>query len=83
MILTDLSGSGWVILIIGLMELVAAFSIWTRHAYGRWIGVITAGVSALAIMFTVNAFPFAALNELHLDLLVIYGLGVPGGRERA
>lgn len=78
-ILTDLSAWGWVILIIGILQLIAAFSIWNRHAYGRWIGVITAGANALAILFTVNAFPFAAFMIFIIDLLVIYGLVAYGG----
>ena len=81
-ILTDLSAWGWVILIIGVMQLVAAFSIWNRHAYGRWIGVLTAGANALAILFTVNAFPFAAFMIFIIDVLIIYGLVAYGGRER-
>ena len=37
----------------------------------------------MAILFTVNAFPFAAFMIFIIDLLVIYGLVVYGGRERA
>ncbi|GIK78750.1 MAG: hypothetical protein EDQ89_03405 [Acidobacteria bacterium] len=80
-ILTDLSAWGWVILIIGILQLIAAFSIWNRHAYGRWVGVITASANALAILFTVNAFPFAASMIFIVDLLVIYGLVAYGGRR--
>ena len=80
-ILTDLSAWGWVILIIGVMQLFAAFSIWSGNAYGRWIGVITAGANAMAILFTVNAFPFAAFMIFIIDVLVIYGLVAYGGRQ--
>jgi hypothetical protein len=81
-IITDLNAWGWFYLIIGLLQLVAAFSIWSRHMYGRIIGVATAGISALFILFTVNAFPFAAFMLFIVDLLVIYGLVVHGGRSR-
>ena len=35
------------------------------------------------ILFTQNAYPFAAFMLFIVDLLVIYGLAVYGGRERA
>jgi len=82
-ILDDLNAWGWFLLVIGVLQLIAAFSIWNRHIYGRIIGVLTASVSALVILFTVNAFPFAAFMLFILDLLVIYGLIVYGGRGRA
>lgn len=82
-IITDLNAWGWFFLIVGILQLVGAFSIWSRHMYGRIIGVLTAGVSAILILFTVNAFPFAAFMLFIIDLLVIYGLVAHGGRTRA
>ncbi len=66
---------------VGLFQLVAAFSIWNRHAFGRLIGVVSASVSAIAILMFVNAAPWAAFAIFILDLLVIYGLVVYGGRR--
>jgi hypothetical protein len=82
LIITNLSVWGWFFLIVGLLQLVAAFSIWSRHMYGRIIGVLTASVSAIFILFTVNAFPFAAFMLFIIDLLVIYGLVAHGGQPR-
>ena len=39
--------------------------------------------SALVILFTVNAFPFAAFMVFIVDVLVIYGLAVYGGQRTA
>ena len=77
----DLNTWGWIHLIIGLVQLVAAFSIWNRHAFGRVIGVVSASVSAIAILMFINAAPWAAFAIFLIDLLVIYGLVVYGGRE--
>jgi uncharacterized membrane protein HdeD (DUF308 family) len=82
-IFTDLNAWGWILLIVGILQLIGAFSVWNRHMYGRIIGVLTAGASALSILFTVNAFPFAAFMVFILDVLVIYALIVYGGRARA
>jgi hypothetical protein len=82
-IFTDLNTWGWILLIVGILQLIAAFSIWSRNVYGRIIGVATASVSAVAILFTVNAYPFAAFMVFIIDLLVIYGLVVYGGRDQS
>lgn len=82
-IFTDLNAWGWFLLIVGVAQLFAAFSIWNRHEYGRWIGVTTASVNFVILLFTINAFPFAAFMLMIVDLLVIYGLVVYGGRSRA
>ncbi len=80
-VFTDLNTWGWILLIVGVLQLIAAFSIWNRHAYGRIIGVATASISAVVILFTVNAYPFAAFMLFIIDVLVIYALVVHGGRR--
>jgi hypothetical protein len=81
-IFDDLSTWGWFYLIIGVLQLIAAFSIWNRGAYGRVIGIATAAGNAMIVLFTVNAYPFAAFMIFLIDVMVIYGLAVYGGRER-
>jgi uncharacterized membrane protein HdeD (DUF308 family) len=78
-IFDDLNTWGWILLVIGVLQVIGAFSIWNRNIYGRIIGVVTASVSVLAILFTVNAYPFAAFMVFIIDLLVIYGLMAHGG----
>lgn len=82
-IFTDLNTWGWFLLIVGILQFVAAFSIWNRHTFGRLIGIATASLSALMVLFTVNAYPFAAFMLFIIDMLVIYGLAVYGGRPRS
>jgi uncharacterized membrane protein HdeD (DUF308 family) len=82
-IFTDLNAWGWFLLIVGVLQLFAAFSIWNQHEYGRVIGIATAATSAIIVLFTVNAYPFAAFMLFIIDILVIYGLVVYGGRSRA
>jgi hypothetical protein len=79
-IFDDLNVWGWIMLIVGAVQLFAAFSIWNGGEFGRFIGIASAGFSALVILFTVNAFPFAAFMVFIIDVLVIYGLAAYGGR---
>jgi hypothetical protein len=82
-IFDDLNTWGWIHLLIGIVQLIAAFSIWNRHSFGRFIGVLSASISAVAILLFINANPLAAFSIFVIDLLVIYGLVVYGGRQGA
>ena len=76
----NLNTWGWITLLIGILQLFAAFSIWNRNPFGRVIGIATASISAVAILLYANAFPFVAFGIFILDLLIIYGLVAYGGR---
>jgi hypothetical protein len=83
-ILSDLNTWGWVILIIGILQLFAAFSIWSGGGYGRFIGIVTATVSAIGALLSMPGYPFWSLAVFGLDILIIYGLSAYGGaRARA
>ncbi len=82
-IFTNLNTWGWFLLIVGVLQLVAAFSVWNRHTFGRIFGIACASLNAMILLFTVNAYPFAAFMLFIVDMLVIYGLAVYGGRQRA
>ena len=79
----DLNAWGWFFLLVGILQLIAAFSVWNRHAFGQIFGIACASVNALILLFTVNAFPFAAFMLFIVDILIIYGLATYGGRNRA
>ena len=76
----DLNAWGWFFLIVGVLQVIAAFSIWNGSAFGQVFGIFSAGLNAMILLFTVNAFPFAAFMLFIVDVLVIYGLVVYGGR---
>jgi uncharacterized membrane protein HdeD (DUF308 family) len=78
-IFDDLKTWGWFLLIVGVLQVGAAFSIWNRHLYGALFGILSASVNILILLFTVNAYPFAAFMVFIVDVLVIYGLLVYGG----
>ncbi|MCA9521781.1 MAG: hypothetical protein M9964_12125 [Solirubrobacterales bacterium] len=80
-IFSDLNTWGWVLLILGIAQIAAALSIWSGGSYGRWIGVASASLNALAQLFFIPAYPLWSLALFSLDILVIYGLIVYGGRR--
>jgi hypothetical protein len=80
-ILSDLNTWGWIILVIGVLQMFAGFSIWAGGEYGRWIGIITASVSAIGALLTIPGYPFWSLAIFAIDILIIYGLAAYGGRQ--
>ena len=78
----DLNAWGWFFLIVGVLQMIAAWSIWNGRTFGQVFGIFCASVNAIILLFTVNAFPFAAFMLFIVDLLVIYGLVAYGGRAR-
>jgi hypothetical protein len=81
-IFDNLSTWGWFLLIVGVLQITAAISVWNGGAYGQVIGIAAAAFNAMILLFTVNAFPFAAFMLFIIDVLIIYGLAVYGGRGR-
>jgi hypothetical protein len=81
-IFDDLNTWGWFFLLVGILQLIAAFSIWSRHTFGQVFGIGCAALNAMILLFTVNAFPIAAFMLFIVDILVIYGLAAYGGRRR-
>jgi hypothetical protein len=81
-IVSDLKTWGWVTLILGVLQLLAAFSIWSGGQYGRWFGIIAAGLSSIAALLSIPAYPFWSLAIFAVDVAIIYGLTVYGGRGR-
>ena len=82
-IISDLSTWGWIVLIVGGLQMLGAFSIWSGGGYGRWVGIITACASSIAAMLSIPAYPFWALAILFIDVLIIYGLAAYGGQRMA
>jgi len=80
-IISDLNTWGWIILIVGVLQLFAGFSIWAGGEYGRWIGLITASISAIAALLSIPGYPFWSLAIFAIDILIIYGLAAYGGQR--
>jgi hypothetical protein len=78
-IVSDLNMWGWTLLIVGVVQAIAAISILSGGIFGRWVGVLTAALSALGVMVSIDAYPLWSLAVFALDVLVIYGLVTYGG----
>jgi uncharacterized membrane protein HdeD (DUF308 family) len=77
----DLNLWGWFLVLVGAVQVVAAFSIWSGTEWGRWVGVASAGVNAVLQLLFMPAFPLLALSLFAVDVLVLYALIQYGGRR--
>jgi hypothetical protein len=82
-ILSDLSTWGWIILVIGVLQAIAAFSIFSGGSYGRWVGILSASLGAIGALLSIPGYPFWSLCVFFIDVLVIYGLTAYGGQRHS
>jgi hypothetical protein len=80
-ILSGLNTWGWVTLILGALMILASFSIFAGGAFGRWFGILVAGLSAIGALLSIPAYPFWSLSIFAIDILIIYGLAAYGGQR--
>lgn len=78
-ILSNLNTWGWVALILGVLQILAAFSIWRGGSFGRWFGILVAGLGAIAALLSIPAYPFWSLALFAIDIMIVYGLAAYGG----
>jgi len=77
----SLRGWGWITLIIGVLQLIAAAGVLSGNQLARWYGVVVVGLSAIDMMFFISAYPFWALTIIAVDVVALYGLCAYGSRE--
>ncbi|HEX7294055.1 MAG TPA: hypothetical protein VF259_05895, partial [Solirubrobacterales bacterium] len=73
-ILSSLNTWGWIILIIGVLELIAAFSLFSGGEFGRWFGIFIASLNAIGALLSIPAYPFWSLAVFALAIIIIYKL---------
>jgi hypothetical protein len=73
-IISSLHTWGWVTLIIGVLQLVAAFSLFSGGGFGRWLGMFAAALSAISALLSIPAYPFWSLCIFALAIIVLYEL---------
>jgi hypothetical protein len=80
-VFSDLRTWGWIVAIVGVLQVLAAFAILGGSSVGRWFGIGVAGLNSIVQLMFVPAAPFWALAVFTLDMLVIYALAVYGGKD--
>ena len=83
-VLDNLNTLGWVLIIVGAVQLTGGFSLLAGHSYGRTIGIIAGSLGAINALFSIGgAYPWWSLAIFVLCIYVVHGLIVFGEDERA
>ena len=80
-IVSNLNTWGWVAIGIAALEALAALSVWRGGTFGRWFGIVVAGLATIAAMMSIQAYPLWSLALVACYLLAIYGLAAYGGKR--
>lgn len=71
----NLTGWGWIHLILGVVILLAGIALLSSGAsWARVVGVILAGLSALANFLWIPHYPFWAIVVIAIDIFIIWAL---------
>lgn len=80
-VFSDVRTWGWIMLVVGAIELMAAFALFSGSQWARWFGVSVAGLNAIAQLMFLPAYPWWAIAIFAVDMLVIYALVAYGGKD--
>jgi hypothetical protein len=81
-IFSSLNTWGWVMLGIGVIEIVAAGSLWNGGLFGRIMGIAAAGLSAIGALLSIPAYPFWSLAIFALSIVIIHQIATHGTEGR-
>jgi hypothetical protein len=73
-IISGLHTWGWILMILGVLELVAAFSLFSGGEFGRWFGIFIAALNSMGALLSIPAYPFWSLAIFALAIIIIYKL---------
>lgn len=74
----DLKTWGWITLIIGILELIAAVSLFGGGAFGRLFGIFAGSLAAVSALLSISAYPLWSIAIFALSVWIVYGLAVYG-----
>ena len=83
-IFTNLHTMGWILIVLGVIQLAGGFSLFAGNTFGRVLGIIGAGLGAIDALLSIGgAYPWWSVGLFFLCLYILHGLFVFGEDERA
>ena len=73
-VFSNLNTWGWITLILGALEILAAMSLFSGGGFGRWFGIFAASLVAIDALLDINVLPFWSICVFALSVIVVYQL---------
>ena len=81
-VFTNLSTMGWIMIVLGVIQLTGGLSLIAGNAYGRVIGIVGASFGAIAALLSVGGnYPWWSLAIFFLCIYIIHGIFIYGEDE--
>jgi hypothetical protein len=83
-VLDNLNTLGWVLIILGVIQLTGGFSLMAGNAWGRFVGILGGSLGAIGALLSIGqGNPWWSLAVFALCVYVVHGIVVYGEDERA
>ena len=81
-VLSNLNTLGWVLILLGLLQLAGGFSLLAGKTFGRVLGIAGATLGAIGALLSIGgAYPWWSLAIFVLCIYVIHGIFILGTDE--
>lgn len=81
-ILSDLNTLGWVLIILGAIQLTGGFSLFAGNVWGRIVGIAAGTLGALGALFSIGGSnPWWSLAVFGLCVWIVWGIIEFGAEE--
>ena len=82
-LVTNVDTLGWLLIILGVVQLTGGVSLAIGNAYGRVVGIIAGTVGAIGALLSIGGhYPWWSLCVFALCIYIVHGLIVFGEDER-
>jgi hypothetical protein len=83
-IFTNLNTLGWVLIVLGLIQLAGGFSLAAGNTFGRVLAIVGGSLGAIGALLSIGGnYPWWSLGIFVLCLYVVHGIIIYGEDERA
>ena len=83
-IFTNLNTLGWVLIVVGVIQLTGGLSLMAGNTYGRVIGIVAGSLGAIVALLSVGgSYPWWSLGIFFLCVYIVHGIFVFGSDDRA
>jgi hypothetical protein len=84
LIFDDLNTLGWMLIVVGVIQLIGGVSLMGGGGFGRVIGIFAGSLGAIAALLSIgSSHPWWSLGVFLLCIYVVHGIMVFGEDERA